>query len=121
MQQAQVYSVKQAQAAIKKRQEEREVLEYFGKMLEEEKNKKAAMLRPSLPLEEKEPIDVDKTSTISFTLKVRPGGNNEHTYKKTLRLFHEGSPFDWLLTMRDLREVWTQNSINGPTDRAAIV
>ena len=121
MQQAQIYSVKQAQEAIKKRQEEREVLEYFGKMLEEEKSKKAAMLTPSLPLEEREPIDVDKTSTISFTLKVRPGGNNEHTYKKTLRLFHEGSPFDWLLTMRDLREVWTQNSINGLTDRAAIV
>ena len=55
--------------------------------MEEEQVKRSAILHPSLPLEDKEAIDVDKTSTISFTLKVRPGGNNDHTYKKTLRFF----------------------------------
>ena len=74
-----VWSVKQAQELLRKRKQEQEVLEYFGKMLEEEQVKKAAILRPSLPLVESEPVDVDKTSTISFTLKVRPGGNNNHT------------------------------------------
>ena len=121
MTQVQVYTVKQAQQVLKQRKQDQEELSYWAKIMAEEQVKRAAILRPSLPLEDKEGIDVDKTSTISFTLKVRPGGNNDHTYKKTLRLFHEGTPFDWLLTMRDLREVWTQNSINGPADRAAIV
>ena len=87
----------------------------------EDKTTQQLLMKPSLPLVDKEPIDVDKTSTISFTLKVRPGGNNEHTYKKTMRLFAEGTPFEWLLTMRDLREVWKQNGLNGPADRASVV
>ena len=103
---AQVYSEAQAKIQQQRRQEEQEILSYFRTMLDQDQAKKAAIVRPSLPLEDKDPIDVDKTSTISFTLKVRPGGNNDHTYKKTLRLFSEGSPFDWLITMRDMREVW---------------
>ena len=115
------YREVQVQQKQKEQKEEQEILHYYRQMLDQEQAKQAAILRPSLPLEDKDPIDVDKTSTISFTLKVRPGGNNEHTYKKTLRLFSEGSPFDWLLTMRDMREVWTQNAINGPADRAGVV
>ena len=68
-------------------------------MLDQEQAKQAAILRPSLPLEDKDPIDMDKTNTISFTLKVHPGGNNDHTYKKMLRLFSEGSPFEWPIMM----------------------
>ena len=77
-----MWSVKQAQDLLKKRKQEQEILEYFGRLIDEESARKAAILKPSLPLVETDPVDVDKTSTISFTLKVRPGGNNDHTYKK---------------------------------------
>ena len=106
---------------IKKQQEDKEERQYWRTMLDEQQKMKAVLLKPSLPLEESDPIDVDKTSTISFSLKVRPQGNNDHTYKKILRLFSQGTPFDWLLTLRDVREVWTQNSVNGAQDRAGVV
>ena len=114
-------SKEQEQQLQEERKREQEVLQYYSRKMSEEKNNQNLLLKPSLPLIDKDPIDVDKTSTISFTLKVRPGGNNEHTYKKTMRLFAEGTPFDWLLTMRDLREVWKQNGLNGPADRASVV
>ena len=79
------YREVQVQQKQKEQKEEQEILHYYRQMLDQEQAKQAAILRPSLPLEDKDPIDVDKTSTISFTLKVRPGGNNEHTYKKTQR------------------------------------
>ena len=79
------------------------------------------LLRPSLPLVEKSVAAPSKVSTISFNLKVRPGGNNDHTYKKTIGLFSEGSPHVWLETMRSIREVWTQNGLNGAMDRASVI
>ena len=106
---------------IQKQEEDKAERQYWRNMLDEQQKMKTVLLKPSLPLEEKDPIDVDKTSTISFSLKVRPQGNNEHTYKKILRLFSQGSPFDWLLTLRDIKEVWTQNSVNGAHDRAGVV
>ena len=54
--------------------------------------KKGSLLKPVLPLVDTTPIDVDKTSMVVFTLKVRPGGSNKHTYKKIIRRFCEGSP-----------------------------
>ena len=83
--------------------------------------KKGALLKPVLPLIDTSPIDVDKTSMVVFTLKVRPGGSNEHTYKKTIRRFCEGSPSQWIETRKDMAEVWKQNVLNGPADRASIV
>ena len=43
------------------------------------------------------------------------------SYKKHLALFDEGTPQQWIDTHKDILEVWTQNSIDGPTDRMAIV
>ena len=78
-------------------------------------------LRPCIPLEDQEPIDVDRTQLVTYTLKIRPGGGNDHTYKKVLRLFSDGSVSDWIDTTKDIAEIWTQNSVNGPHDKAAIV
>ena len=117
----QAIAEQQRKKNLKKLEEAREEKQYWRSMLDEQQKMKTVLLKPSLPLEESDPIDVDKTSTISFSLKVRPQGNNDHTYKKILRLFSQGSPFDWLLTLRDIREVWTQNSVNGAHDRAGVV
>ena len=104
-----------------RRQREQEFAKYYQDKMAAEQATQKLLIKPSLPLIEDTPIDVDKTSTISFYLKVRPNGPNDNTYKKTLRLFAEGTPFEWLLTMRDVREVWKQNSINGASDRASLV
>ena len=34
-------------------------------------------------------------------------------------MFEEGSPQEWLELLKDVDEVWTQNTINGPTDCVA--
>ena len=78
-------------------------------------------IKPSIPLEDQEPIDVDKTQLITYTLKIRPGGSNDHTYKKALKIFSDGSATEWIDAMKDIEIMWTQNSVNGPQDRAAII
>ena len=83
--------------------------------------RKGLLLKPCIPLIDTTPIDVDKTQLVTYSLKIRPGGANDHTYKKTVRLFAEGSVTEWIETIRDLHEIWKQNSVNGAHDRAAIV
>ena len=78
-------------------------------------------IRPSIPIEDQEPIDVDKTQLITYTLKIRPGGSKDHTYKKAVRIFSDGTATDWIDTMRDIETIWTQNSVTGAQDRAAII
>ena len=80
-----------------------------------------SFLNPCIPLEDNDPIDVDRTQLITYTLKIRPNGANDHTYKKALRLFSTGSVTEWIETVKDINEIWTQNSVGGPHDRAAIV
>ena len=79
---------------------------------------------PSIPLEDptkNEPIDVDKTSLVSFELKVSPKTDNSSTYSKSVRRFSEGSPSQWIRMIYDLKEIWSQNLIADGEDRAAIV
>jgi hypothetical protein len=66
--------------------------------------------------------DKDKSAFISFELKVRAGaGAGTPSYKKFMRTFEEGTPQEWMDVLTGLREIWKQNSVNGPTDRAATV
>ena len=103
------------------RQADREEAAYYEQVMSDEQATRALLLKPSLPLVEEKRDAPRKTSTIGFTLKVRPGGNNDHTYKKTIGLFSEGTPHCWLETMRSIKEVWTQNGLNGAMDRASVV
>jgi hypothetical protein len=64
----------------------------------------------------------DKSKYITFELKVRSGAAaGSSTYKKSVRTFDEGSPQEWMDVLTNLKEIWKQNSINGPTDRAATI
>jgi hypothetical protein len=38
-----------------------------------------------------------------------------------MRVFEEGSLQQWIDLIRDLEEIWTQNSINGPSDRTPTI
>ena len=81
-------------------------------------------LQPVLSLVPEVPVKIsdDKSKFITFELKVRAGQPAGSTsYKKYVRVFEEGSPQQWIELMQDLREIWTQNTINGPSDRTATV
>jgi hypothetical protein len=66
--------------------------------------------------------DKDKSKFITFELKVRAGAAaGTPSYKKSVRTFEEGSPQEWMDVLSNLREIWKQNSVNGPTDRSATI
>ena len=76
-----------------------------------------ALVPEALPTKEEE-----KNKFLSFELKTRagqPAGST--TYKKYVRVFEEGTPYQWIELVKDLSEIWTQNSVNGPTDRTATI
>ena len=87
------------------------------------KAKKPGSLQPVLPLvPEKLPsVDEDKGNFITFELKLRVGApNNATKYKKAVRKFEEGTPQAWIDLLKDLAEIWRQNSIE-ETDRVSTV
>ena len=86
--------------------------------------KKAGHLLPVLPLipHKTTSMEEEKGKYIAFELKTRVGQPSESTkYKKYVRKFEEGSPQEWIDMLKDLEEIWTQNSMTGGTDRASTV
>ena len=110
------------QEARNRKEREEEEREYQEAMkIEASIPKKGMQLVPCIPLQDNEVVDVDKTSLVTFQLKIRPNGSNDSTYKKAVRRFSEGSPNVWIRTLEDIREIWKQNRVQGGSDRAATV
>ena len=63
----------------------------------------------------------NKKLFITMELKSQAGKTSADSYKKHLALFDEETSQQWIDTHKDILEVWTQNSIDGPSDRMAIV
>jgi hypothetical protein len=54
-------------------------------------------------------------------LKTRVGHPSDATeYKKYVRKFEEGNPQEWIDMLRDLEEIWTQNSMTRGTGKASL-
>ena len=88
------------------------------------KVKKAGYLISVLPLIPlKSPsVEEDKGKYIAFELKTRVGQPSDATrYKKYVRKFEEVSPQEWIDRLKDLEEIWMQNSMTGGTDRESTV
>jgi hypothetical protein len=86
--------------------------------------KKSGRLLPVLPLipYKKSNVDEEKGRYIAFELKTRVGQPSDATkYKKFVRKFKEGNPQEWINMLKDLDEIWTQNSMTWGTDRASTV
>jgi hypothetical protein len=67
-------------------------------------------------------MEEEKGRFIAFDLKTRVGRPSDVTkYKKYVRKLEEGNPQEWIDMLRDLEEIWTQNSMTGGTDRASTV
>ena len=80
-------------------------------------------IQPILPFTkpkvEKETIN--KTKIITFDLLVHAGAAaGLSKYKKFMLTFKEGMPSEWLDVLAGVQEIWLQNLVNGPSDRAAI-
>jgi hypothetical protein len=85
---------------------------------------KTSGMQPILPLVPERSVtdSKDKTTFITFDLKVRAGaGAGASSYKKHMRTFDEGTPQEWMESLTGLREIWQQNTVNGAHDRAATV
>jgi hypothetical protein len=77
---------------------------------------------PLVPPERPKDESKDKTKFITFELRARagqPAGST--TYKKVMRVFEEGDPQEWMDVLTGVQEIWRQNSVNGPHDRAATI
>jgi hypothetical protein len=86
--------------------------------------KKSGHLLPVLPLipQKTTKMEEEKGKLIAFDLKTRVGQPSDATkYKKYIKKFKEGNPQEWKDMLRDLEEIWTQNSMTGRTDRASTV
>ena len=85
--------------------------------------KKTPTFLPIIPLTKlKTTDDADKSKYITFELKVSAGsGRGQPSYKKHVETFEEGTPQEWMDVLTGLREIWKQNSVKEPTDRAATV
>ena len=81
--------------------------------------KKAGHFLPVLPLipHKTTSMEEEKGKYKAFELKTRVGQPSESTkYKKYVRKFEEGSPQEWIDMLKDLEEIWTQNSMTGGTN-----
>jgi len=88
------------------------------------KVKKARHLLPVLPLIPYKncSVDEEKGRYIAFELETRVGQPSDAIkYKKFVRKFEEGCCQEWIDMLKDLEEIWMQNSMAGGTESASTV
>ena len=80
-------------------------------------------IQPILPLSRtKIETDDDKTKYITLDLKVRAGAAaGTPSYKKTIKILSSGSPQEWIDVLHDVRDIWRQNVVTRPEDRAGVI
>jgi type IV secretory pathway VirB10-like protein len=109
-------------AHLLKKEEEAYIMQFVKKT---PSYKPGSHFQPVLPLVpiELAKADKDKSKYITFELKVRAGAAAAPgtTYKMSVSKFEQGTPQEWMDTMTKMREIWRQNTVNGPHDRAATV
>jgi hypothetical protein len=67
-------------------------------------------------------IKDDKTKWIQLDLKVKAGSaSTAASYKKNIRIFDDGTPYQWILFRRELEEIWRQNTVTSASDRVALI
>ena len=85
----------------------------------------AMSLLPSLSLVEtsKDSETEKKEELVIYQLKVKATATSASAekYKLNVRRFSEGSPFELIVLLTNLTEIWTQNSVTSASDRLAII
>ena len=83
-------------------------------------------LNPVIPLVlEKKNVSMksEKEKYISFELKIKTNNNRatNNSYTKHVRLFEDGTPYEWIQLVQDVLEIWKQNQILTAANRIALV
>jgi hypothetical protein len=61
-------------------------------------------------------VDHENGMFVVFELKTQVGQPADSTkYKKYVRKFEAGTPQEWIDLLKDVDEIWTQNSMTGGT------
>ena len=79
---------------------------------------KLSLLQPILVLIPKALLTKEekKNKILSFELKAHAGQHvGSTTYKKYVRIFKEGTPYQSIELVQDLNEIWTCNLVKGPS------
>ena len=85
-----------------------------------QKNEEFAPIVPLVPRKH-DSDDNDKSNFITFELMVIAGSNAAGKYKKTVRLFDDGSPDEFIKMMDDLDDIYKQNKIDDAPDQNALI
>ena len=87
-------------------------------------NEDQSTILPIIPLvieNNKEEKPIDKSKKITWELKTGSGRQLPSTYKKTIHRFEEGTEFEFIQLIYDVKEVFKQNSIAAGPQRDNII
>ena len=86
-------------------------------------NQKNEEFEPIVPLvlKKHDSDDNDKSNFITFKLMVIAGSDAAGKYKKTMRLFDDGTPDEFIKMMDDLHDIYKQNKIEDAPDQNALI
>ena len=75
---------------------------------------------PLVPEKLTDEEEKDRSKYLEFLLKTRAGSaESAAKYKKSVRIFQEGTPQQWINLMVAVEEIWNQNSITKGPDKVA--
>ena len=82
--------------------------------------KKVDFLKPCLPLISIKSDKEESPCYIGFLLRINANEEKSPKYKKSVRKFGHGTPDEWIALLKDLRQVWRQNAVEGAPEKAAV-
>ena len=79
--------------------------------------------QPIIPLviEKEADLESEKGKYIQLEIKTRAGRDFPTSYKKYIRRFEEGSPYEFITLIHDLKEVFAQNRTNSGDSRDSVI
>ena len=80
-------------------------------------------ISPIIPLiiEKESDKESEKTKYIQLEIKTKAGRNFPTTYKKFVRRFDEGTPYEFVVLIQDLQEIFLQNKTTQGSNRDSVI
>ena len=80
-------------------------------------------IQPIIPLiiEKEADKDSEKTKFIQLDIKTKAGRDFPTTYKKFIRRFDKGTPYEFVVLIQDLQEIFSQNKTTLGSNRDSVI